>query len=271
MGIEWLEVKLDDLFEDGQGYVALSRAIKLEGLRVVAFAPERFRVSQQVITFYDQHIRGRSRPERTEERTWRPVFNWAPTHPKHVDMPVSTRLTAARGRGPYDDWQSASVKRRKGLIGMGDARYGGGEALGLGGGGGGPRPGPGAAARPGEWLPNRPQAAAGLPPQQQQQPPPAPAVRPPPPPYKPGQPPPPRAALVPAAAGPVPVGVGVGVASMPPVGLGGLAAPRRYQSPRAAGAQPRGPPRPYGGGAQQPQPPRPAGQQQQQQQDGVSG
>jgi hypothetical protein len=37
MGLEWLEVKLDDVFEEGQAYVALSRAIKLEGLRVVAF------------------------------------------------------------------------------------------------------------------------------------------------------------------------------------------------------------------------------------------
>jgi hypothetical protein len=41
-------VALDDVFEEGQGYVALSRATQLDGLRVRSFDPRKFRVSPNV-------------------------------------------------------------------------------------------------------------------------------------------------------------------------------------------------------------------------------
>ncbi|TFJ84312.1 hypothetical protein NSK_004303 [Nannochloropsis salina CCMP1776] len=89
MGLEWLECKLDDVFEDGQAYVALSRAVKLEGLRVLTFRQDRFRVSLHVVSFYDSQIKGKTRREPGEESSWLSSLapNWLPEHPNGSTLP----------------------------------------------------------------------------------------------------------------------------------------------------------------------------------------
>jgi hypothetical protein len=99
--IDFLEVELDDLFAEGQGYVALSRldttrarcvtigprdkpfcrvlgrATSLEGLRVVSFDPLRFWASRKVTAFYEQLQSRPVREETTPEGQWRGIHpNW---------------------------------------------------------------------------------------------------------------------------------------------------------------------------------------------------
>jgi ATP-dependent DNA helicase PIF1 len=52
MSIDRLEVKIDDAFEYGMAYVALSRARTLAGLRVVAYNKAKFRINPKVKKFY---------------------------------------------------------------------------------------------------------------------------------------------------------------------------------------------------------------------------
>lgn len=50
--IDRLEVKIDDAFEYGMAYVALSRATDLDGLRVVAYDARKFRINPKVRKWY---------------------------------------------------------------------------------------------------------------------------------------------------------------------------------------------------------------------------
>ena len=52
MSIDRLEVKIDDAFDYGIAYVALSRATNIEGLRVLAYDARKFRVNPKVQKFY---------------------------------------------------------------------------------------------------------------------------------------------------------------------------------------------------------------------------
>eukprot|EP01102_Stenamoeba_stenopodia_P001717 TRINITY_DN11569_c0_g2_i1.p1 TRINITY_DN11569_c0_g2~~TRINITY_DN11569_c0_g2_i1.p1 ORF type:complete len:612 (+),score=115.89 TRINITY_DN11569_c0_g2_i1:92-1837(+) len=54
MTIDKLVIKLDDVFEYGQAYVALSRATSLEGLRLLGFSPRVIKAHPKVISFYDK-------------------------------------------------------------------------------------------------------------------------------------------------------------------------------------------------------------------------
>jgi len=54
MTIPNLEVNLGGCFEYGQGYVALSRATSLEGLRIVGFTPTVIRAHARVVEFYQR-------------------------------------------------------------------------------------------------------------------------------------------------------------------------------------------------------------------------
>jgi ATP-dependent DNA helicase PIF1 len=51
MSLDAVEVELSGIFEEGQGYVALSRARTLEGLRVVGFNPNKIRAAAKVKAF----------------------------------------------------------------------------------------------------------------------------------------------------------------------------------------------------------------------------
>jgi ATP-dependent DNA helicase PIF1 len=51
MSLDAVEVELSGIFEEGQGYVALSRARTLEGLRVVGFNPNNIRAAKRVKDF----------------------------------------------------------------------------------------------------------------------------------------------------------------------------------------------------------------------------
>lgn len=51
--LEWVKVDLAKTFEKGQAYVAISRAVSLEGLQVLNFFPARVMVHQKVVEFYD--------------------------------------------------------------------------------------------------------------------------------------------------------------------------------------------------------------------------
>jgi hypothetical protein len=53
MSIDSLEVALENVFEDGQAYVALSRATSLKGLRIISWSPRSIRASERVKAFYD--------------------------------------------------------------------------------------------------------------------------------------------------------------------------------------------------------------------------
>lgn len=56
MEFDYLEVHLDKIFGPGQGYVALSRAKTVEGLRVVGYKKKLPQVSNLVREFYDQQV-----------------------------------------------------------------------------------------------------------------------------------------------------------------------------------------------------------------------
>ena len=53
MSLDAVEVDLSGVFEDGQAYVALSRARTVAGLRVIGFDPRRTTTSARVLQFYD--------------------------------------------------------------------------------------------------------------------------------------------------------------------------------------------------------------------------
>lgn len=50
--LEWVKVDLSRVFEAGQAYVALSRAVRMEGLQVMGFTRHKIRVHPKVIEFY---------------------------------------------------------------------------------------------------------------------------------------------------------------------------------------------------------------------------
>ncbi|VVT48369.1 uncharacterized protein SAPINGB_P001744 [Magnusiomyces paraingens] len=50
--LNWVKVDLSKIFECGQAYVALSRAVKMEGLQVIGFHDSKVRVHQDVVKFY---------------------------------------------------------------------------------------------------------------------------------------------------------------------------------------------------------------------------
>lgn len=50
--MEWVKVDLRKVFEAGQSYVALSRAVRMDGLQVLGFARDKIRVHPKVIDFY---------------------------------------------------------------------------------------------------------------------------------------------------------------------------------------------------------------------------
>ena len=58
LGLPYMECSLDDVFEAGAAYVAISRAITLEGLRVTSYRADRIRVSPRVVEFYEGKVRG---------------------------------------------------------------------------------------------------------------------------------------------------------------------------------------------------------------------
>lgn len=50
--LEWVKVDLTRIFEKGQAYVALSRAVRMEGLHVLGFTRDKIMVHPKVINFY---------------------------------------------------------------------------------------------------------------------------------------------------------------------------------------------------------------------------
>ena len=54
MTISLLEISFNGIFEYGQAYVALSRAVSLEGLSLLNFEPQRIKAHEKVVKFYDQ-------------------------------------------------------------------------------------------------------------------------------------------------------------------------------------------------------------------------
>lgn len=52
MSLDCVEISLARVFECGQAYVALSRARRLSGLRVLDFDPKVVRVNPSVLQFY---------------------------------------------------------------------------------------------------------------------------------------------------------------------------------------------------------------------------
>lgn len=53
MGLDCLAANLEDAFEDGQVYVAMSRATSLEGLHLLSFNPSKIKASKIVMDFYE--------------------------------------------------------------------------------------------------------------------------------------------------------------------------------------------------------------------------
>ena len=58
MALHLLEVNLERVFEYGQAYVALSRAVSLDRLRVMGLKPESVRAHPRVLEFYRSLQRG---------------------------------------------------------------------------------------------------------------------------------------------------------------------------------------------------------------------
>lgn len=66
MSIDRLDVKIDDAFDYGLAYVALSRATSIEGLRVSAYNIKKFMVNPKVLIFY-RVIFGPKKPKQIKE------------------------------------------------------------------------------------------------------------------------------------------------------------------------------------------------------------
>lgn len=54
MSLDCVEISLARVFENGQAYVALSRARSLVGLRILDFDPKVVRANSYVLQFYSQ-------------------------------------------------------------------------------------------------------------------------------------------------------------------------------------------------------------------------
>lgn len=76
-----------------------SRAIKLDGLRVLRFDARKFRVHPSVNTFYDDKIKGRSPREEGEEKDWNIHLNWTEAM-RHIDPDTYRAMMRDMSGGP---------------------------------------------------------------------------------------------------------------------------------------------------------------------------
>lgn len=262
------------------GYVALSRSISLDGLQVASFRPERFRTSPAVVSFYEQHVQGKTQPEGRPEEEWGDVSgNWEPEHPKYAEQKRRDEARAVKaaerralragngedGAGSSDEEGGWGRKGGGGGVGGGwqgkrdgpysswnsNAARGGGAG---GGGGGGFKRGRYGGYDAGEWLPRLSLQKSAAPPPPHA-PPPAPAA---PPVYRPNY-----VAGGGAAAAAAAAGAGAGAAAAAAAPSGGRCWPVQPYVP--ARYRPGGPGAAAGAGGQPPaqpqqqlQQPRPA-------------
>lgn len=107
MTIPLLEVSFDGMFEYGQGYVALSRAVSLDGLTLRSFSPHAVKAHQTVKVFYES-IRERMTDAATNAAVETTVAALVEQFEKYHardggDGTVSDASAAAAGGGEDDE------------------------------------------------------------------------------------------------------------------------------------------------------------------------